>query len=235
MDLGCTGTLTPAIGGLTLGWGFQGAAGNITGVTTILDSGIYGFSIPLLTYLQVSEIPAIGWVDFGHTVDSGSVGAGLAWAQDNVIDVPLTINPSGAPSSGGGLITQAGAVGTALLKHLVAADGRWIRAKWLGVAPSATPTIRLYFVADAWVGTRTARFRICYGPASAGPYSRPASSVDFTVNLGTTPNVVVEASAALSGLTTNTGFYWTLERVYGHVDDVMDATAHLTYATVRVS
>ncbi len=229
-DLGCTG----ATSGLSLGCGVVGAAGSFTGGSTVLDSAVYAYSIPLATYLQVDETPAVGWIDHGLVVDTNA--AGLAWVGERIIDVPMTVDPGGAPVSGGGLTTFSGATGVFLLKHLVVGDGRWIRAKWTAVTTVVAPTLRFYFVADPGsLPTRTARFRVCYGPASAGPYTRPASTVDFTVNLGATPNVVVEASTALSGLTANTGFYFTLERVYDHVDDVMDATAHLQYVTVRAT
>lgn len=179
--------------------------------------------------VQVSDELVPGWLDFGASGDV--TGLAAVWVGDTVTrgDFPL----SGAGTGlGGGFATLSGTTSGAVKHFVVCGPGRFIRAKWLAVTPVAAPVLRLYFVADSASGTRTARFRVCYGPASAGPYTRPASTTDFTVNLNTA-NVVVEASATLSGLTANTGFYFTVERVWDHADDLLTGTAHLLYATVR--
>jgi len=226
-DTGCTGS-SASQSGFSIGCGGVNATAGFGCGALVTERVVSAFFTP--SVVDLSDAMPPGWLDFGASGDV--TGANAVWYGDQVVRGDAAITASGPPACGGGFACIAGTTSGAVKHFVMCGPGRFIRAKWLAVTPVAAPTLRFYFVADSASGARTARFRIGYGPASAGPYARPDSSVEFTVNCSV-PNSVVEAAATLSGLTPNSGFYFTVERVWDHVDDVLNATAHLLYTTVR--
>jgi hypothetical protein len=60
----------------------------------------------------------------------------------------------------------------------------------------------------------------------------PTSVQEATVAF-TTANIVYEVPLQLTGLTANSPFWFTLERVWDHADDKLDSTVNFLQATVR--
>ena len=112
--------------------------------------------------------------------------------------------------------------------------GRFIRAGFTAYAQTVAPIVRLYLVSDINVSpSKTARFKINYGSGDGPPYGSLPYSAEATVNF-VVPNSVYEVPFNLPGLTANQPFWMTVERVWNHVDDKVDATVHLLQASVRV-
>lgn len=120
------------------------------------------------------------------------------------------------------------------IRNVVASfGGRYIRPWFTTFAQVTNPVIRLYLVADAnGSAQKTARFRVRYGTGTGAPYAVPTATQESTVAF-TTPNIVYEVPLQLTGLTANSPFWFTLERVWDNGDDKLDATVHFLQATVR--
>lgn len=123
-----------------------------------------------------------------------------------------------------------------LYRNFVASyGGRFIRPMWQAFAQVTNPVLRLYLVADANGSIlKTARFRIRYVQMTGLPYAMPTNTVDATLNF-VVPNTVYELPFTLAGLTANLPFVFTVERVWDHGDDGLQATVHLLSASVRSS
>lgn len=121
------------------------------------------------------------------------------------------------------------------MRDFVAADGRFIRARFVTYAPVSAPKLRLYVVADAnGSALKTVRFKIKYGSGTGTPGGPLPLTVSATVNM-LLPNTVYEVPLTLSGLTANAPVWLSIERDWTHSDDKLEATAHLLQATVRSS
>jgi hypothetical protein len=130
----------------------------------------------------------------------------------------------------------AGSGTDVLYRNYVASyGGRFIRPMWQAFAQVTNPTLRLYLVADANGSVlKTARFRIRYVQMTGLPYALPTNIADATLNF-VAPNAVYELPFVLTGLTANLPFVFTVERVWDHGDDGLQATVHLISASVRSS
>jgi len=131
---------------------------------------------------------------------------------------------------------SAASVTDANIRNFVASyGGRFIRAGFTAFSPVTSPALRLYLVADANASAlKTARFRVRYGVATGNPYAVPVTFTDTTINF-VAPNQVYPVQLALAGLTANEPFWFTVERVWDHANDNLQATVHLLQATVRSS
>lgn len=130
----------------------------------------------------------------------------------------------------------AGSGTDVLYRNYVASyGGRFIRPMWQAFAQVTNPAVRLYLVADANGSvSKTARFRIRYVQMTGLPYVLPTNIADATLNF-VAPNTVYELPFTLTGLTANLPFIFTVERVWDHGDDGLQATVHLLSASVRSS
>jgi hypothetical protein len=116
---------------------------------------------------------------------------------------------------------------------VISAEGRFIRAGFIGYTPVAAPVLRLYVAADTNGSVaKTVRFRINYGPGTGLPNGPLPLSVGATINM-VTPNTVYEVTIALPSLTANLPMWFTVERDWAHGDDKLVATAHLIQASLR--
>ena len=121
------------------------------------------------------------------------------------------------------------------MRDFVAADGRFIRARFVAYAPVSAPKLRLYVVADAnGSAQKTVRFKIKYGPGTGTPGGPLPLTVSATINM-LLPNTVYEVPLTLSGLTANAPAWISIERDWAHSDDKLEGTAHLLQATMRSS
>lgn len=118
-------------------------------------------------------------------------------------------------------------------RDVVAADGRFIRARFTGFTQVSTPRLRLYVAADAnGSASKTARFLVKYGLGTAVPSAPPPYTASATVNL-ILPNTVYEVPIDLPNLSANQPIWFSIERDWDHADDALDATVHLFQATLR--
>lgn len=121
---------------------------------------------------------------------------------------------------------------TGYFRDAVAADGRWIRARFAGYTQVTAPTMRLYLTAETNASAaKSARFLVKYGPTS-NPNTVPSLSVGTTVSLSAA-NMTYEVPLNLPGLAANAPFWFSIERDWEHADDLLDATVHLLHGTVR--
>jgi len=121
----------------------------------------------------------------------------------------------------------------ASVRTVVAADGRFIRPLFSAFTQVSAPKLRLYLSAESGVSaTKTARFRINYGPGTGGAYAPLTLTTQATINM-TAANSVYELVFSLPGLVANQPFWFSVERNWQHPEDVLDSTVHLFYATVR--
>lgn len=184
------------------------------------------------------DVLAPGWIEAAGADDNANAveavwGSGIGLRTTGIyyglfgsaaaVDMTMRF---GDVNANGGLIGY-------LRNAVVSAGGRFIRPQWASYTQVSDPVVRLYFVADANSSpTKTARFRLRYGSGTASPYAEPTGSVEATVNF-VAANAVFEQAFDLTGLTANAPFWLTLERVWDSGDDLLDATVHLLYGTVR--
>lgn len=186
----------------------------------------------------IGGLQSAGWTGIAASAEASSLRE-QAWLNGGVSLAPFSFNLAG-PVAGLPLdmVTsfgdENGSGVSALIRSVVASyGGRFIRPVFSSYAPITNPVLRLYTVADANLSTiKTARFRVRYGTAMGNPYGALASSEEITVNY-VTPNASLETQIQLSGLVANKPFWFSVERVWDHGADVLDATVHLTLATIR--
>lgn len=129
--------------------------------------------------------------------------------------------------------TAGGGTDVLYRNYVASYGGRFIRPMWQAFAQVTNPVLRLYLVADANSSVlKTARFRVRYGQITGQPYALPANVADATLNF-VAANTVYELPIALPGLTANLPFVFTVERLWDHGDDGLEATAHLLSVSVR--
>lgn len=121
----------------------------------------------------------------------------------------------------------------AFFQDVVAANGRWIRARFTGYSQVSTPVLRMYLCADANGSLyKTARFKVKYGQAVGDPGAATTLTASVTASLGVA-NATYEIPVSLPGLVANAPFWFSIERDWEHADDKLDATVHLLHGTVR--
>jgi hypothetical protein len=121
----------------------------------------------------------------------------------------------------------------ALVRDIVVADGRFIRARFTGLTQISSPKLRLYLSAEQnGSAVKTARFKVMYGPGTSDPYGPQTLTAEATVNMAVA-NTVYEVPLSLPGLTSGQPFWFSLERDWNHADDQLGATVHLFQATMR--
>lgn len=152
--------------------------------------------------------------------------------------VSSTVGAAGAIE---GVMLWGDYVGTApgsdwLIRHVCSSfGGRFIRARFTAVAPVSDPVIRIYGAADANSSPdKTIALRVTYASSNVDPYQAGATSVTAVANI-LVANAPYELAFALTGLTAKAPFYFTVERVWDHADDKLDATFHAHSITVRVT
>lgn len=185
-------------------------------------------------------VPSV-WASVGGAVETG--GKEVVYQSLSILDF-VTFDPgvfgSAGLSAANELRVRFGHVSgslsfTAYLRSFIAADGRFIRARFHTAAPVSAPKLRLYLTSDSngSVG-KTARFKVNYGLATGSPGGPLPLSVSGTVNM-VSANTVYELPLVLPGLATNAPVWISLERDWSHPDDQLDATVHFLQATVRSS
>ena len=121
----------------------------------------------------------------------------------------------------------------ASVRTVVAADGRFIRPLFSAYTQVSAPRLRLYLSAEAGISAaRTARFKVSYGPEAGNTYAPLTLTTQATINMAVA-NTVYELVFNLPGLAANQPFQFSVERDWTHPEDLLDATAHMLYATVR--
>jgi hypothetical protein len=121
----------------------------------------------------------------------------------------------------------------AFFQDVVAANGRWIRARFTGYSQVSAPTLRMYLCAETNGSLyKTARFKVKYGQAVGDPGAATTLSASATASLGVS-NATYEIPVSLPGLVANAPFWFSIERDWTHADDKLDATVHLLHGTVR--
>lgn len=180
----------------------------------------------------------MGWSAFAVSIND-DVAVDQYWFGDEVqgFGAAATTTGSAAAFVGQGFFGDYAGVGDQHLLHHYCASfgGRFIRARFTGITPVAEPVLRIYGMADANASsTKTVRFRVRYGVATADPYARPTGEVEATVN-ALTANIVYEIPLQLTGLTAKAPLVFTLERVWDHADDQLEATFHVTHVSLRSS
>lgn len=186
----------------------------------------------------IGDVPSTGWTEIAASAEAASLREQV-WLNGGITLPGFSFN-QGNPVAGDpiDMVTSFGSFNSAatniLIRSVIAGyGGRFIRPVFTSYAPITNPVLRLYTLADANVSTvKTARFRIRYGTAMGNPYGELASSEEITVNY-VTPNASLETQIQLSGLVANKPFWFSIERVWDHGADVLDATVHLTLATIR--
>lgn len=184
----------------------------------------------------VADSTTQGWSSFAvHT--NVDVPADQYWLNEGGNGLAAFSATTGVAAAMVGQATfgdYIGSGGDHAVRHYVSSfGGRFIRAAFSGISPVSDPVLRMYGVADANASvSKTARFRVRYGVGTADPYALPASYVDATVNV-LVANSVYEISFQLEGLTAKGPFDFTIERVWDHADDNLEATFHMFYATLR--
>ncbi len=194
------------------------------------------------TVSKIFDVPDAGWV---------SVFAGMAPAAPlGVVAIPAFYGPADHATLWGlGALAGPnptlrltfgdtdGSSAIAFLRNVVAsAPGRFMRAFFRSYAAVTGPTLRLYLVSDVdSSGETTARFRVRYGTLAAGTsfYNLGSAFITDVTATFNTRNVIIELPAALSALPAQAPFWFSVERVWDHADDLTRATIHLVDATVR--
>lgn len=121
----------------------------------------------------------------------------------------------------------------ASIRDIVISDGRFIRARFTGLSQVSAPKLRLYVSAELGASAaKTARFKVQYGTGSGAAYGPELLVASSTVNL-TVANTVYELAFSLPGLVASQPFWFSVERDWNHVDDLLDSTVHLLHMTVR--
>jgi hypothetical protein len=119
------------------------------------------------------------------------------------------------------------------VRTVVVADGRFIRPLFSTFTQVSTPTLRLYLAAESGSSiTKTARFKVTYGPGAGGAYAPLTQVAQATINM-TIANSIYETAFSLPGLAANQPFWFSVERDWTHPEDILDSTVHLFHATVR--
>lgn len=128
------------------------------------------------------------------------------------------------------------------IRNFVAsAPGRFVRAWFRSFASSATMSLRLVLVSDAFLPTGSdngATFKVRYASRATGsnPFAVPNPSPPLTGNVTfTTANTVQILTLSLTGLTANEPFWFTVERVFGAVSPETHGTVHLLQAILTPS
>lgn len=203
------------------------------------DYGWYLIKNDLSSAAVVSGTTVTGWSSFGVAVNDdipidqywfNNEGQGVA----SVIGVTTGVAAAFVGQAFFG--DYAGVGDQHLLRHYCASfGGRFIRARFTAIAPTSTPVLRIYGMADANASVaKTVRFLVRYGPATSSPYSRPATEVGATVN-ATVANSVYTIPIDMTGLTAKEPMVFTLERDWEHADDQLDATFHVTHVSISSS
>lgn len=171
---------------------------------------------------------SVGGVDGGRPfiVDPVAVWGGLAGGP---------VNPGIYASFG--LVTGTSVDGW-LRNYVVSAPGRFLRPLYRSTAPGSTGVLRLYLSADNEPSSpqTLARFRVKYGSYVTGssPFSLPSTVVEQTITFPT-KNQIVEANFSLAGMTPRAPMWFTIERDWSHVDDLIRSTVRLFDVTLRAS
>ncbi len=182
--------------------------------------------------------PAAGWMSLA-AFDDNDTKREQAWLNGGAISLPAnTFNDANPTAAAVDVVTSFGdnsGTGTDVLVGGVVASygGRFIRPTFSAFAPVTDPVIRLYTASDINVSvTKTARFMIRYGTALSDPYGVPSGAESVTVNY-VVAGSMVETQIQLSGLTAGKPFWFSIERVWDHGTDLLDATVHFFFASVR--
>lgn len=201
------------------------------------DAGIYKVELDDggAVALDIKGRPA-GWEEMGGS--QVTAGPGVAWRDDYTEDATATYGTVGTAGATEirarfGRTSGDGPTLTGYIRNVVvSAPGRFIRAGFSAYAETSTPVLRLYLsrLSDADTD-RTARFRLIYGQG-LNPYAAESNTADFTATLAAANNLY-EFPVSLLGLEAKKPFWFTVERLWSHGDDLFDSTVHLHRITVR--
>lgn len=173
---------------------------------------------------------------------ANDAGEDQGWLDHDILDLTsLTSGTSGVAAAVEGRLVfgdpggSSGGSETVIDGVVASFGGRFLRARFVGVAPTSTPVLRLYGYADANASAnKTVRFKVRYAAHGADPFSQEASVVEATLN-AVSANAMYEVALSLTGLSPLQPFTFMIERDIGHVDDKLEATFHVSHLTVRSS
>jgi hypothetical protein len=181
-----------------------------------------------------TEYDEQGWHEFyshwdgtdGNIVFNGQTGrVPASYYGDFAISGVAELNAEFGDVIGNGVVSY-------IQNFVVSTPGRFLRPRFVGVAPVVAPRLRVYLIRDTSTGGSRVRLKLRYGDIA--PYAVPATELSTTLSLPTA-NAVVEVSFQLAGLTSGQPFSFTLERDWTSADDDLEATAWMLQATLRSS